>query len=215
MGATNRPQELDDAVIRRLSRRVYVPLPDAQTRTSLISALFKGPVALAAADLQRIVHATEGYSGSDLAELCRDAALGPVRAPSPGEAQPLPSSDALCTQLRELGDGVARVRADAVRAVTWRDFEQALRRVRPSVSRQLLHAYERWNAEFGSFAAPAAAGGGGGEGHALLRSRSAPHAGESGARHTPGPASTGGARAAGSPGSSRATRARSPPCMVM
>ena len=65
MGATNRPSELDDAVIRRMVKRVYVPLPDSDARGSLIQhLLIKQSSELTARQLKQVVDATEGYSGS-------------------------------------------------------------------------------------------------------------------------------------------------------
>ncbi|CAM9378777.1 unnamed protein product, partial [Hapterophycus canaliculatus] len=80
LAATNLPQELDEAALRRLSRRVYVPLPDPPARKALLSALLgqhKGHVKGAA--LETLVDMTEGYSGSDLKELCKEAAMQPIR----------------------------------------------------------------------------------------------------------------------------------------
>lgn len=80
LGATNRPEELDEAVLRRLPKRILVPLPDAATRAALLSHLLRGPqFRLPAADLDRLVQRTEGYSGSDLAALAREAAMEPLR----------------------------------------------------------------------------------------------------------------------------------------
>ena len=57
VGATNRPQELDDAARRRLVKRLYIPLPDKEARVSIL-----------------------GYAGADMANLCREAAYGPIRS---------------------------------------------------------------------------------------------------------------------------------------
>lgn len=71
VGATNRPHELDDAVRRRLVKRIYIPLPTAEGRTAILSHLLKGQAAaLSRADVDKIVRATEGYSASDLTALC-------------------------------------------------------------------------------------------------------------------------------------------------
>ena len=81
MGATNLPWELDEAVLRRLVKRIYVPLPDPETRTQLISNLLaKQPHhKITAKQIQNIVKLTQDYSGSDLAAVCQEAALGPIR----------------------------------------------------------------------------------------------------------------------------------------
>lgn len=84
IGATNRPAELDDAVRRRLTKRVYVPLPDAAGRAAVLKHLLQGQQGTATArlsdkELACVVRATEGYSASDLAALCKEAAMAPVR----------------------------------------------------------------------------------------------------------------------------------------
>ncbi len=61
MGATNRPDELDDAVIRRFQRRVLIPLPDAAGRKTMLASLVAGEVtALTKAEASQIVSMTKG-----------------------------------------------------------------------------------------------------------------------------------------------------------
>ena len=77
-----RPQELDDAARRRLQKRLMIPLPDrAARRTMLDKGLFgiEGGYDLSEDDLNAIVTETDGYSGSDMAGLCREAAMEPLR----------------------------------------------------------------------------------------------------------------------------------------
>ena len=61
-------------------KRIYIPMPDAEGRQRLLKNLLKGqPVAMSRTDYARVVQATELYSGSDLAALCREAAIIPIR----------------------------------------------------------------------------------------------------------------------------------------
>ena len=61
-------------------KRIYIPMPDAEGRLALLQGLLKGqPTKLSRFDLSRVVQATELYSGSDLAALCREAAIIPIR----------------------------------------------------------------------------------------------------------------------------------------
>jgi SpoVK/Ycf46/Vps4 family AAA+-type ATPase len=61
-------------------KRIYIPMPDAGARRALLQRLLAGqPAKLGSADLERIVAATEHYSSSDLAALCREAAIIPLR----------------------------------------------------------------------------------------------------------------------------------------
>ena len=133
MGATNCPDELDDAVIRRLVKRIYVPLPDKKAREALFTQVLKkngGGISLSRTDMRSLVGRTDGYSGSDLNALCKEAALGPVR---------------------EWGNKIARVAARDVRAIQLKDFNAALTTIRPSVPAESLRKFEKWNADFGSY----------------------------------------------------------------
>ncbi|KAH8091244.1 AAA ATPase-like protein [Aureococcus anophagefferens] len=81
MGATNRPWDLDDAFLRRVPRRVLIPLPDGAARRAFLDALLDGEdgarTSLDAARREKVVAATEGYSMSDLRALAEEAAMGP------------------------------------------------------------------------------------------------------------------------------------------
>ncbi|XP_067038080.1 fidgetin-like protein 1 [Acropora muricata] len=129
VGATNRPQEIDEAARRRLVKRLYIPLPDAGAREKIISSLLsEQKYSLTEQDLRQIVHQTQGYSGSDMANLCREAALGPIRS----------IADIQC------------VDADQVRPIVFNDFDAALHQVRASVSEKDLILYTEWNKLYGS-----------------------------------------------------------------
>ncbi|ESO95837.1 hypothetical protein LOTGIDRAFT_176661, partial [Lottia gigantea] len=80
MGATNRPQELDDAVLRRFAKRVYVAMPNVDTRRKMLANLLvKHDNPLTSRELDKLSREAAGYSGSDLTALAKDAALGPIR----------------------------------------------------------------------------------------------------------------------------------------
>ncbi|XP_070771760.1 spastin-like isoform X2 [Enoplosus armatus] len=130
MGATNRPQELDEAVLRRFAKRVYVALPDEETRFTLLKNLLaKQGSPLSKNELSYLAKETAGYSGSDLTSLAKDAALGPIR---------------------ELGpDQVRSMAASEMRNIKKKDFEESLKRIKPSVSPRTLDMYTKWNKDFG------------------------------------------------------------------
>lgn len=127
MAATNCPQLLDDAIIRRFQRRVLIPLPDDDARAALLHILLRSErKSLNKREGRAIVQATEGYSGSDLKALCQEAAQGPVR------------------ELRaKLGAGVP-MRAEDLPPLQKRHFDDALRVVRPSVPKASLAAFDAW-----------------------------------------------------------------------
>uniref|UniRef100_A0A182XEI9 microtubule-severing ATPase n=1 Tax=Anopheles quadriannulatus TaxID=34691 RepID=A0A182XEI9_ANOQN len=130
MAATNRPQELDEAALRRFPKRVYVTLPDRDTRELLLRRLLqKQGSPLSDADLAHLAQLTEGYSGSDLTALARDAALEPIRELNVEEVKNMDP-----TKLRSIRES---------------DFHNSLKRIRRSVAPQSLAAYEKWLQDFG------------------------------------------------------------------
>lgn len=129
IGATNRPQEIDEAARRRLQKRVYIALPEAHGRRNIITNLLQAQRhSLTEADLDEIARLTEGYSGSDMDGLCREAALGPIRS------------------IVDFSTAVA----EDVRPIAIADFHLALRQVRASVDPSELDFYVKWNSRFGS-----------------------------------------------------------------
>lgn len=79
MGATNRPQDLDPAILRRMPTTFHVGLPTTRQRTEILKLILAGENLSNAINLKEIAEKSEGSSGSDLRELCRDAAMYRVR----------------------------------------------------------------------------------------------------------------------------------------
>jgi len=130
MGTTNRPFELDDAVLRRFPKRVFVQMPDSDARVALLEKLLsKHDHPLSHREIVQIAHQTDGYSSSDLTALAKDAALGPIRDMDPNLLK--------------------SVDVNKVRKITIRDFFDSLRRIRCSVPAELLQKLTQWNRQFG------------------------------------------------------------------
>jgi len=134
VGATNRPQDLDEAARRRLVKRLYVPLPDVGARRQIVTTLLSSQTpahGLDDGDLDRIAgdDCTGGYSGADMANLCKEAAMGPIRSLDYSKIDQIDLSD--------------------VRPIKAEDFEAALKVVKASVSDKDLDLYMQWNAQFG------------------------------------------------------------------
>ncbi|KAI5857292.1 AAA-domain-containing protein [Durotheca rogersii] len=129
LAATNLPWAIDEAARRRFVRRQYIPLPEGGTRaTQLKTLLGQQKHNLTDADISKLVTLTDGFSGSDITALAKDAAMGP---------------------LRSLGEALLHMTTDQIRAIEFRDFEASLRTIRPSVSREGLQEYEDWARQFG------------------------------------------------------------------
>lgn len=130
VGATNRPQELDEAARRRLVKRLYIPLPEFPARRQIVERLMsKERSALNDAEIDDIASLTDGYSGADMKNLCQEASLGPIRSIS--------------------FSAMHQITADQVRPITVDDFKNALQRVRASVSSRDLEAYVQWDKTYG------------------------------------------------------------------
>jgi len=115
LAATNRPDILDPALLRpgRFDRMIYVPPPDKEARKQILKIHTKKVPLANDVDLDRLAELTEGYTGADLAALVREAALLKLRE----KLEPGP--------------------------VEWRHFEQALKKVRPSLTRDDIVRYEQ------------------------------------------------------------------------
>lgn len=131
IGATNLPQELDDAVIRRLTKRLYIPLPDFPARMQLLKNLLRlNDNSLSEEDFRRISNATEGYSGSDMKNLCEDAAMQPFRE--------IPI------------DRIQSIDEKNLRPINIKDFIKSMESVKATVSSEKLDFYIEWNKKYGS-----------------------------------------------------------------
>ena len=130
IGATNRPQELDEAARRRLVKRLLILLPDEEARQCIVANLLQSQNhQLSDEDLDAIASKTHNYSGSDMAHLCRDASMGPIR---------------------DLTD-IMNIETGDVRPIGIKDFLESLSQVRASVSEKELTGYREWDRMYGSF----------------------------------------------------------------
>uniref|UniRef100_A0A7S0VEK0 microtubule-severing ATPase n=1 Tax=Polytomella parva TaxID=51329 RepID=A0A7S0VEK0_9CHLO len=130
VAATNRPWELDDAVRRRLAKRIYVPLPNERERSLLLEKLLKGTKhSVTSTQLMQLARRTRLFSCSDLAALAKDAAMAPLRE--------IPMK------------ALALMPADRLRSVSLEDFETSLRTVKASASQESLEELEKFTRLFG------------------------------------------------------------------
>ncbi|MGC8896446.1 MAG: AAA family ATPase [Candidatus Bathyarchaeia archaeon] len=124
IGATNKPWDLDWAFIRRFQKRILVPLPDHHTRLMMFK-LYTSHLKLAPdVDLHELARISEGFSGSDIRDVCQSA------------------------QLKIIGEffesGQAANKSAKPRFLTMDDFRQILEERKPSVSLDMLALYNRW-----------------------------------------------------------------------
>jgi len=79
LGATNRPNDIDQAILRRMPKRFAVRMPTDSQRTNILEIMLRDVKLEESFLMERLVEYTSGFSGSDLKELCRNAAMIPVR----------------------------------------------------------------------------------------------------------------------------------------
>ena len=155
------PWLLDPAIRRRFERRICIPLPDMEARVYMIRRKLKGlDKFISDEDIEYIGAKTEGYSGSDLEILCRDAAFEPlhmaqqtdkfkkIRSNGMEGFIPLPpnysGTDYIVANLYDLPNH-SLILPDLTRA----DLEKALLNTKPSVSKADLKRFDNWTKEFG------------------------------------------------------------------
>jgi SpoVK/Ycf46/Vps4 family AAA+-type ATPase len=124
IGATNKPWDLDWAFIRRFQKRILVPLPDHHTRLMMLKLYTSNLGIDTDVDLHELARLSEGFSGSDIRDVCQSA------------------------QLKLIGEffesGKAMDKEAKPRSITMGDFRQILEARKPSVSLDMLSLYNRW-----------------------------------------------------------------------
>lgn len=157
IGATNRPEELDEAVRRRFVKRIYIPLPDEDSRKELLKTLLRDiHHSLSGSQIEDLVRQTAGFSGenpisehvcdmcpwlivwcyegADVRSLCTEAAMGPIRE----------------VALTRQGN-LQNIRSCDIPPITINHFLKALATVKPTVSSTDLQRYLDWNNTYGSY----------------------------------------------------------------
>ncbi|XP_077206252.1 katanin p60 ATPase-containing subunit A1 isoform X1 [Paroedura picta] len=135
LAATNFPWDIDEALRRRLEKRIYIPLPSAKGREELLRINLRELELAGDVDLATIAQNMEGYSGADITNVCRDASLMAMRRRIEGLTP---------EEIRNLS------RDEMHMPTTMEDFEMALKKVSKSVSAADIEKYEKWILEFGS-----------------------------------------------------------------
>ena len=123
VGATNKPWALDEAFIRRFQKRIFVPLPNVEARTELVSIYSKELTVSGDVSPDELVHMTDGYSASDIRDILQSAQIKVVR---------------------ELFQSQRITERSRPRAICMDDIREVLRKRRPSVSPEMLRFYDKW-----------------------------------------------------------------------
>lgn len=138
IAATNRPWDIDSAVLSRFGSKFYIPLPDAKGRERILGIHAKNTGIPIDCSLSTLASdkLTKHFSGRDLSNLFTAAVEHMIsstnRAPSPSD-------------IAKLGMGAMRSHELKVRPLTWKDFELALTTIRPQTSDEEVEQYLRWS----------------------------------------------------------------------
>jgi transitional endoplasmic reticulum ATPase len=125
IGATNRPNALDPALRRagRFDREIEIGVPDRAGRLEILQIHTRGMPLTEDVDLQKLADMTHGFTGADISELCKEAAMKALRRVLP-----------------EIDFEVEYIPVEVLNklVVTMKDFLEALKFVEPSAMREVL-----------------------------------------------------------------------------
>ncbi|SCU92561.1 LAMI_0E11034g1_1 [Lachancea mirantina] len=189
IGATNRPDQIDPAILRpgRLDQLIYVPLPDEQARLSILNAQLRKAPLEPGLELSTIAKATQGFSGADLSYIAQRAAKFAIKdsieAQRRNEAERQAKVKTEDVEMADIDEKQAAAdeedAEDTVPYITKQHFAEAMKTAKRSVSDAELRRYEAYSqqmkasrGQFGNFsfddnAAEAASGSGNGSGAAF------------------------------------------------
>jgi len=139
LAATNRPWDLDEALRRRLEKRIYIPLPEAEGRKQLFEINLREVKLGTDVAVQGLVDKTKGYSGADVTNVCREAAMMGLRR--------------RMQKARQEGKSLVEMhnlKQEVDVPVTQADFLEAISNVNRSVGNEDLQRFSDWMKEFGS-----------------------------------------------------------------
>ncbi|MCB9894375.1 MAG: ATP-binding protein [Planctomycetes bacterium] len=136
IAATNRPWEIDAAVMSRFEKQILIPLPDEETREAILSIQLLKKGYQLEFDLKELIDDTEGYSGREIERLCKQATsqmIGQLNEDLP--------------DLIDTGLAATRNYQVKVRPLTLADFERAKTYIRPGTSPAEMQRYLDWSVE--------------------------------------------------------------------
>jgi len=135
LAATNYPWLLDEALRRRLEKRIYIGLPDPSARIALFKMYLKGLDLDENIDFEQLSRLTEGYNGSDIQVICRNAAMIPMR----NRLENIDMND-----LENLKC------CDLETKLTHSDIESVIGKIKSSVAQQDVKKHLEWFDQFGA-----------------------------------------------------------------
>ncbi len=133
IAATNRPDMIDPALLRpgRIERHIYIPPPDKEARKEIFKIHLRGKPLAEDVNIDELAERTEGYTGADIEAVCREAGMLAIReAIKPGMSK---------EEAKEVAEKLK---------ITKEHFEKALEKVKPSMTKEDIEAYEKMVEDF-------------------------------------------------------------------
>ena len=141
LGATNLPWDLDDALRRRFEKRIYIPLPNKEGRKQMFNINFKGIKLDNTVKIDELVEKTKGYSGHDIASVCREASLMNMR-------RKIMSGDGVFDIMQAANNETFIEGLEA--PITQKDILTAIKNISKSVSPKDIKKFEEWTKQYSS-----------------------------------------------------------------
>jgi transitional endoplasmic reticulum ATPase len=152
IGATNRPDQIDNALLRpgRLDQLIYIPLPDEVSRLSILTAALRKSPVHPEVDLNFLSKNTHGFSGADLTEICQRAAKNAIRESIDSDIKKAREKRERQEAAGTTGEGEDAAmdeeeEEDPVPTITRAHFEEAMMYARRSVSDADIRRYEMFS----------------------------------------------------------------------
>jgi len=142
IAATNKPWMLDEAILSRFEKRIYIPLPDKEARKQLFKLeIEKKGFKLQGITYDELAELTEGYSGRDIRNACKEAIMAMLRRANPHIYEAITKVE----NLQQLQQAKYRVEP-----ITRDEILQAIKRTKPAVTKQEIQKYREWTMKYGT-----------------------------------------------------------------
>jgi len=142
IAATNKPWMLDEAILSRFDKRIYIPLPDREARKQIFKIhLEKKGFEIQGITYDELAKLTEGYSGRDIANICREAIIQMLRRANPDIYKKLTTIKDI-QQLQQM-----RYR---IQPITREELLTAIKKIKPAITPLDIQKYHEWTRQYGT-----------------------------------------------------------------
>ena len=140
IAATNKPWMLDEAILSRFEKRIYIPLPDREARKQMFRIhLEKRGFSIEGITYDELADLTEGYSGRDIRNVCQTAIMMMLRRANPGIIEKL-------MRIKDLSE--LQKETYRIEPITREELLKAIETVKPAVTKEDIKRYEEWTKHY-------------------------------------------------------------------